>query len=598
MFRLVKYFIFFLIVFFETSNRGFAQPKDLDPEKWAIELDKKDYSANKSARQLDSTLSHSDSITVVNFLSRLQEIGKSKGDYFQARFNCIKARQLFFLNAPYQQQQRKYPNNLDRIKTTVNELFSSAMDIAYKEEDDYLVAFVSYAYAITIMRFKEVGVAVMYAKNSVDLDEKLSLNIPPGDYQFLAEILYAVREYNDCINYGKKAVMGWQKLKGESDLHMAVTCMNTVALGYHRQQKYDSALIFYNQALQLAAKANDTAWSSVWKGIVSGNIGQIFYAQRKYDTAYALLKLDYTISKKAGYYDNAANSLQWAARTDLARGNKEAALAEVREAFQLLKLWPDENYLRNTYYTATQIFRQIGFNDSAFFYNNLYSTLNDSLEKLVATSNLAISTTRLNDERNKYNIISLQREKHAQIQQRNLIIAAIIFIAAIALLIINRQRLKLKYRQKLLEQDKLRVEQEMESARMQLQMFTQNIVEKTNLIEKLEQQVKANKYSSDEYQLIEELSDQTILTEDDWLKFKILFEKTHIGFFTKLKQQVNDITLAEQRMAALTRLHLTTKQMAAILGISSNSVIKAKQRLRQRFNVQTDVHVEEFLSKL
>jgi DNA-binding CsgD family transcriptional regulator len=51
-------------------------------------------------------------------------------------------------------------------------------------------------------------------------------------------------------------------------------------------------------------------------------------------------------------------------------------------------------------------------------------------------------------------------------------------------------------------------------------------------------------------------------------------------------------------MAALTRLHLTTKQMAAVLGISSNSVIKAKQRLRQRFNFETDFQVEEFLTKL
>ena len=74
----------------------------------------------------------------------------------------------------------------------------------------------------------------------------------------------------------------------------------------------------------------------------------------------------------------------------------------------------------------------------------------------------------------------------------------------------------------------------------------------------------------------------------------MLFEKTYPGFLTKLKEQASDITLAEQRMAALTRLHLTTKQMAAVLGISPNSVIKAKQRLRQRFNFETDFQAEEF----
>jgi DNA-binding CsgD family transcriptional regulator len=45
---------------------------------------------------------------------------------------------------------------------------------------------------------------------------------------------------------------------------------------------------------------------------------------------------------------------------------------------------------------------------------------------------------------------------------------------------------------------------------------------------------------------------------------------------------VPDITPAEQRMAAFSRLHLNTKQMASMLGISPDSVYKIKQRLRKR----------------
>jgi DNA-binding CsgD family transcriptional regulator len=170
---------------------------------------------------------------------------------------------------------------------------------------------------------------------------------------------------------------------------------------------------------------------------------------------------------------------------------------------------------------------------------------------------------------------------------------------------VNRQRLKEKIKTEkaeqeklLMEQEKLLMEQEISSAKEQMRMFTDHIIEKTNLIEKLELQVKNKEVSSEQHLMILELSQQTILTEEDWLKFKTLFEKIYPGFFTKLKEQVSDITLAEQRMAALTRLHLTTKQMAAVLGISPNSVIKAKQRLRQRFNFQTDFHVEEFLARL
>ncbi len=127
--------------------------------------------------------------------------------------------------------------------------------------------------------------------------------------------------------------MGWTKSTYKSRDNEILTCINTVALGYHRQYKYDSALLFYNKALQLARRLNHT----VWVGIVSGNIGQIFYAQRQYDTAYTLLKQDYEWSKNAGNLGDAANSLQWAARANLARGKKSPALSEVREAILLLK---------------------------------------------------------------------------------------------------------------------------------------------------------------------------------------------------------------------------------------------------------------------
>lgn len=199
---------------------------------------------------------------------------------------------------------------------------------------------------------------------------------------------------------------------------------------------------------------------------------------------------------------------------------------------------------------------------------------------------------------NRYNIQNLQQEKNAQLRQRNLIIAGILLLCIITLLLINRQRQKFKFKSEMDHREKLRIEEEMESAKAQLKLFTKSVIEKTNLIEKLEKQVQNNIMTQQEEELIEELSHQTILTEEDWLNFKTLFAKIYPQFFEKLIKQVNNITQAEQRMAALTTLHLTTKQMAAVLGISPNSVIKAKQRLRQRFNLETDQQVEQFVDSL
>jgi len=149
-----------------------------------------------------------------------------------------------------------------------------------------------------------------------------------------------------------------------------------------------------------------------------------------------------------------------------------------------------------------------------------------------------------------------------------------------------------------IEKEKALMEQEMVSAQTQLKMFTENIIEKTNLIEKLEQQIKGRDVSTGQQAIITELTLQTILTEEDWTKFRSLFEKIHPGFFIKLKDKFPDITLAEQRMAALTRLRLTTKQIASMLGISTDSVHKTRQRLRQRLQVGTDINIDELVSRL
>jgi hypothetical protein len=233
----------------------------------------------------------------------------------------------------------------------------------------------------------------------------------------------------------------------------------------------------------------------------------------------------------------------------------------------------------------------LGAYDSAFYYYTLYGALNDSLEKVVATSSSSISKARLNDERSRYQIQNLNRDKRSQLVYRNIIISGIVVISLLALLLVNRRRLQEKLKSE-------KAEQEVLFAKEQLCLFTENIVEKTALIEKLEAQASKKRSSSSQQAIISELSRQTILTEKDWVEFKALFEKLYPGFFINLKESFPEITAAEHRMAALSCLHLTPSQIGAILGISVNSVHKTRQRLRLRLNLSAEKTIEDFLVQL
>lgn len=518
---------------------------------------------------------------------------KADNHQLRARIYGLKAAVLYYEDVDQSNNRLGAENRVSpAAKAEILELWKKAMTEAYLSGDDRLIAQASIFYGSSCSIMKELELAVTYTMNGLELNEKLGIANSPDNYMVVGEIFYKIREYEECARNSVKAFHIFETLKRPGDTVGMLFTSNTAALGYHRQQQYDSAFFWYNTSLKMAAVLK----LDIWKGIIGGNMGQMYYEQKKYDTALALFLADHQFSKEGKLYDNAANSLQWAARIQVQLGNKSAALQYVREALSLLEHTPDMFYLRNTYYAAVDVFKAMGNYDSAFYYNTKYSSLNDSLERVIALSGIAVSKARANDEKSRYNIQALLKEKEKQVLHRNLLMAAIVLLGIVGFLVITRQRLKAKLQMERMQQEQQRMEQEITSAKAQLKMFTENIVEKTNLIEKLEEQIKGSSISSEQELLIAELSRQTILTEDDWINFKSLFEKIQPSFFQKLKETAADITVAEQRMAALTRLQLTSKQMAAMLGISVDSVHKTRQRLRQRLQLGADINLDEFIA--
>lgn len=556
----------------------------LEVDNWAIKLSGGETNEVNSLGSLTEQLLEADSIRAFVFLDSLETSKNATGYYFRTFFNMVKADFLYAKFVSPVKIKDRHPKELQRIKEQLIKLQADALDAVYHTENDLQIGWVSFYSARRMRNFGEIGWAVMYSKNGVDLFEKVAYPVEPNVYVELAELLYQVREYEECMLYAKKGIDALKKNEYDEPFRSRVTirALNVIGTTFYENNKPDSSNVYLNQALQVAEEKKDT----IWRGKLLGSIGRLMYSQKKFDSAYLLFRVDYQGNLADSIYSNAANASTWAAKSNLAMGNKVAALAEAREAIHLLSLWPNGPYLRDTYYTLAQIFRAMGSYDSAFYYNDRFTAINDSLEKEVATSSLAISKAKLAYETSKYNIQKLNREKKMELLLRNVIIACIIFFSAIALLMINRKRLQEKMRSQ-------KAEQEIALANEQMQVFTQNIIEKTNLIEKLESQVKDKQATSEQHSVISELSRQTILTEDDWTKFKTLFEKIHPGFFIKLKEKSPDITLAEQRMAALIRLHLNTKQAASMLGISVDSVHKTRQRLRQRLQLSADSGLEE-----
>ena len=250
-------------------------------------------------------------------------------------------------------------------------------------------------------------------------------------------------------------------------------------------------------------------------------------------------------------------------------------------------------FVRNAYMTVSEVFRKKGNTDSAFFYGDIYHRINDSLHQLVARNRADVVQARLDFEKTSNRINTLLDEKESEKARRYFLMACIFLLLGGGWFYFRWQRQRHNARQQVLFYEKEKAESEIQNARKQLDEFTQHIIEKNEMIEKLQQQLQQQNMLVND-----DLLSQSILTENDWLRFKDMFDKANPGFILQLKSMAPDITTAEIRFAALTRLNLGNKHIASMLGIGADAVRKTKSRLRQRLQLAPETELEDFIKAI
>lgn len=571
--------ILVLFVILQTNLFCFSQETSYPYEDWIEKLSDSKTGHLSGYNEILSALKDKDLSEANAAFNMLESKGSAAGTYFFARFNVLKA--FWFSNF-----------NIPRNDDSLQLFMKKALNAAYETDDESLVSMISWQYGSMMYWAGRIEPATMYSLYAAELDERAGRRSSSGNFTLLGDLLYRTRDYEKAIYYTKKS---FDEMSDTLPMKSRIMSnWNTIALCWQRMGKYDSAFFYYDIAMRMAKELKDSAWIS----IISGNKGQVYFAQKNYPVAKQLLEYDYRQSKKFGELASAANSLQWVARIDLIEGKKDSALDRVKEALRLLDRGTSSNYLENVYYATADVYKAIGNYDSAYKYAQLYNQQHESAERTVANSRLEIASIKLDNLQHVQALKNLQREKDAEKLTRNFIVAIIILTTVIVMFFLNRVRLKYRHNEQLALQQKAAAETEVAAANAELNMFKKNIIEKTGLIEKLQQQVDEKEASIGQQTIIDELTHQTILTEDEWEKFKSLFEKINPRFFVHLKEKSSDITIAEQRMAALMRLQLSSKQIASMLGISLDSVRKTRFRLRKRLGLSVEEEVEKWLHTL
>lgn len=397
--------------------------------------------------------------------------------------------------------------------------------------------------------------------------------------------------YYDFGNYDKARQYLLNAIKYPfSNTVDAIKTYNTLALAYCEMRENDSAVIFFQWALDIAKSSHNTAWT----GILSGNLGMIYYDFKKYDVAIPLLKTDYTLSLQTRELESAANALCLMADIDIERKDMATAAAELKEAALLIQEKYDVKAYLFYALKKAKLFKHQGRFDSAFSYldtaRKLQNEIRDKQNAMVFTQ----AEQKVAIEQHLSEMKLLASEKSKSVLLRNFIIVVILLCLIIAAQFYFRLQVKHKKNTALLS-----------DASTQLNYYIENMREKNKLIEQFKKEIEHlntlpenDAMIKEREEIAEQLRKYTILTDDHWNEFRGLFEKVQKGFFETLKQKYPDLTPAELRLLALLKLKLTRKEMATMLGIAPDSIKKTRQRIRRKINLQDDAELEDLVESI
>jgi tetratricopeptide (TPR) repeat protein len=504
----------------------------------------------------------------------------------------------------------------------------------YKDEYDISIAYLDKAIKVLdkIVEFK--GLAFCYyskgeiyklkgdyteafsmLNKAIEINSKTNNIVRKSVYLCSIGSLLLKREKpDDALQYFREAldlIAG----NGNSALHKS-SLFSHIGMVYEQKNLPDSALFYYYQSLKIRESLNDE------RNIASSkhSIGCLLIQMGDYTKAEKLL------NQTRNIYINLDE------KTGICLTESQIALAKcyqndsncsliIETALQMAHDINNPWLEANVYGIMSEIaFHNDDF-ENAFECQKKQNHISDSLFTAEKERLMTEFETRFQAEHKDNEILKLKNK--ANIQKYNILLLSIVAgtLACVIILLIFLFRYKsvaLKRKQILLQKENIinyqnneLVEKENLILKKQLESKNRELASKalemirfndtiSVVINKLENfnnnKDNKNEESASIKRIIYELENQT--KHNIWLEFDKIFKNIHSGFYERLLKICPELSSTEIKMAALLKLNLTTKEIAAITFKSDGGIKTARYRLRKKLSLSSDEKLIPFLLKI
>ncbi|MDX2249634.1 MAG: tetratricopeptide repeat protein [Bacteroidia bacterium] len=389
-----------------------------------------------------------------------------------------------------------------------------------------------------------------------------------------------------------------------NDKYYQAQATNDIGNVFFYQKNYPEAQTYLLKSISLARESG----SRDLEATALGNLGKLYRVEKKYTESLNVTEQSLNLLATSSNIIKKAEALIDRAMTRNDMNQPEKAIPLLTQAVVLTDSISAKDNLRQAYFNRAKSYEMIGDYRQALKDYQKFDSISSELYNETRSRQIEEMRTIYETEKKEKALLVqeneneiLRRDARLRTLQIQMLIAGTVLLIGMAalLFIVYRQRV---IRQKMIqEEDRKALEQELEFRRRELTTHALHLVSKNKLLNSLKNSIEKIKTEADEktpfVSLIGSI-DQDLRGDAEWENFEKYFRQVYSDFDEKIKRAFSELTGNEIRMITLMKMNLSTKEIATILNITPESVIKARYRLRKKLNLDTDQNLQQFILAL
>ena len=418
----------------------------------------------------------------------------------------------------------------------------------------------------------------------------------------LANIEFNLSHFDNAIKYNEEAL---EIYINQEDLQYQAIALHDLGKAYKKKGDYGKSKALFNQSLEKSRLANSA--STITSNL--SEIGSINNIEKRPNERVKLLQESVKIASEIK-----SERLMALSKIELSESYNqlnlpEKALSELNDVINYAKNSNSKLILRDAYQKRSFAYQIMNLFEKSLINHKKFKDLNDSIfneKNLQKIEELRI----IYETEKKEAALALQKEEIKSLNQKveisnlkkGLYAGGMFSFIAISGLVFFGYRQRIKKNKIEREKQETIYEQEIEHKKKELASQTLHLVQKNTFIQELQENLERLKNNPElfkmEFKRIVMLLKKENASDKDWEVFKSYFVEVNNDFDKKLQSIYPEISEKETRLAALLKMNLSTKEIATMLNVLPDSILKSKYRLKKKLELDKDTDLYQYLSTL